>query len=64
MVSKIDLEPTSDEIYAAAIEFGLCPEDMDMFPNAYIDILHTIEQELARMKREAYEQTYRASAGA
>ena len=64
MVSKIDLEPTGEEIYAAAIEFGLCPEDMDMFPGAYIDVMHAIEQELTRMKREEYERTYQPLPGA
>lgn len=64
MVSKIDLEPTNEEIYDAAIALGLCPEDIDMYPDAYIDIMHAIEQDLTRMKREAYERTYHPLPGA
>lgn len=55
MVSKIDLEATGEEIYSVAVLIhGVDEEDLEMFPELYIDLLHAIEQEIVRIKREQY----------
>jgi hypothetical protein len=55
MVSKIDLEATEKEIYSVAVRIhGVDKEDLEMFPELYIDLLHSIEQEISRAKREQY----------
>ena len=59
MVSKIDLEATEKEIYSVAVLMhGVNGEDLALFPELYIDLLHSIEQEIAKVKREQYQKTF------
>lgn len=59
MVSKIDLEATEEEIHAAAVlVFGVDEDDLIDYPELYVDLLHTIEQEISKAKREQYLKTF------
>lgn len=55
MVSKIDLEATGEEIISVAVVIhGVDEDDLEYYPEHYIDLLHDIEQEIVRIKREKY----------
>lgn len=58
MVSKIDLEATEEEIISVAVVIHRVDEDdLEYYPEHYIDLLHAIEQEIVKIKREQYQKS-------